>query len=71
MGLGFPCEGEKAAPNWTRSLVRFPTKEEIMLLIKQALPTGITNVLYASAMVFMYAIIGAISTTSVCGERVD
>jgi len=47
-----------------------PTKSEISLLIKQALPTGITNVLYASAMVFMYAIVGAISTTSVAAVNV-
>ena len=64
-GFGFSLRRREGGAELDEEFSSFPTKEEIMLLIKQALPTGITNVLYASAMVFMYAIIGAINTTSV------
>ena len=54
MGLGFPCEGGKGGAELDEEFSSFPTRKEITLLIKQALPTGITNVLYASAMVCMH-----------------
>ena len=69
-GFGFSLRRREGGAELDEEFSSFPTKEEIMLLIKQALPTGITNVLYASAMVFMYAIVGAISTTSVAAVNV-
>ena len=69
-GFGFSLRRREGGAELDEEFSSFPTKEEIMLLIKQALPTGITNVLYASAMVFMYAIVGAISTTSVVAVNV-
>ena len=69
-GFGFSLRRREGGAELDEEFSSFPTKEEIMLVIKQALPTGITNVLYASAMVFMYAIVGAISTTSVAAVNV-
>ena len=69
-GFGFSLQRRKGGAELDEEFSSFPTKEEITLLIKQALPTGITNVLYASAMVFMYAIVGAINTTSVAAVNV-
>lgn len=69
-GFGFSLRRRKGGAELDEEFSSFPTKEEITLLIKQALPTGITNVLYASAMVFMYAIVGAINTTSVAAVNV-
>ena len=69
-GFGFSLRRREGGAELDEEFSSFPTKEESMLLIKQALPTGITNVLYASAMVFMYAIVGAISTTSVAAVNV-
>ena len=69
-GFGFSLRRRKGGAELDQEFSSFPTRKEITLLIKQALPTGITNVLYASVMVCMYAIVGAINTASVAAVNV-
>lgn len=47
-----------------------PTLSDLKILAKQALPTSVTNLLYASGMMTLYSIVGRIGTTEVAAVNV-